>query len=90
MKFLFGIGEKKESLFQHARVYVPKDTWLVLTQDEAKKLQQEVPAMQAQQEAALKATPAQAKAMMELQKNSPEEFTKLQVKQIKERLGLKE
>ena len=41
-------------------------------------------------EAALKANPAQAKAMKELQKNNPEEFTKLQVKQIKERLGLKE
>ncbi|MGL4247940.1 MAG: DUF4811 domain-containing protein [Lactococcus garvieae] len=91
MKFLFGIGgEEGKLVSQHARAYVPKDTWLVLTQDEAKKLQQEVPAMQAQQEAALNANPAQAKAMMELQKNNPEEFTKLQVKQIKERLGLKE
>lgn len=91
MKFLFGIGDEEGKLVsEHARAYVPKDTWLVLTQEQAKQLQKEVPAMQAKQEAALKANPEQAKAMLEMQKNNPEEFTKLQVSQIKEALNIKE
>lgn len=91
MRFLFGIGNEEGKLVsEHARAYVPKDTWLVLTQEEAKKLQAAAPTMQAQLEAFLKDNPIQAREVMELQKRNPEKFAKLQVSQIKERLGFKE
>ena len=91
MRFLFGIGNEEGKLVsEHARVYVPKDTWLVLTQEEAKKLQAAAPTMQAQLEAFLKDNPIQAREVMELQKRNPEKFAKLQVSKIKERLGFKE
>ncbi|MEY8538263.1 DUF4811 domain-containing protein [Lactococcus muris] len=91
MRLLFGIGNEEGKLVsEHARAYVPKDTWLVLTQEEAKKLQAAAPAMRAKFEAFLKANPIQAREVMELQKSNPEEFAKLQVSQIKEQLGFKE
>ncbi|MEY8444577.1 hypothetical protein AALA52_10130 [Lactococcus ileimucosae] len=61
-----------------------------MTQEEAKKLQAAAPTMQAQLETFLKDNPIQAREVMELQKRNPEEFAKLQVSKIKERLGFKE
>lgn len=91
MKLLFGIGgEESKLVSEHARAYIPKDTWLVLTQEEAKKLQEALPTMQAKQEETLKTDPGQAQAMLELQKNKPEEFARLQVRQIKEFIGMKD
>lgn len=38
-KLIFGVGgEQNELVKQHSVVTVPKDTWLVLTQDQVKKI----------------------------------------------------
>ncbi|PCS00896.1 DUF4811 domain-containing protein [Lactococcus fujiensis] len=90
-KLIFGVGgEQNELVKQHSVVTVPKDTWLVLTQDQVKKLTEEAPAMQAKMEAALKADPEKAMQMAALQKSDPVAYAKLQVEQIKQLLGITE
>ena len=91
MKKLFDIGsENKELVKQHSVVTVPKDTWLVLTQAQVEKLTKEAPAMQKQMEAQLKADPAKAMQLAELQKTNPTAYAKMQVEQIKALLGIKD
>ena len=90
-KLLFSVGgEQNELVKQNSVVSVPKDTWLVLTQDQVKKLSQEAPAMQKQMEAQLKADPQKAAQLAALQKSNPTEYAKMQVKQIKQLLGITE
>ncbi|WP_353891584.1 DUF4811 domain-containing protein [Lactococcus lactis subsp. lactis] len=90
-KLLFSVGgEQNELVKQNSVVSVPKDTWLVLTQDQVKKLGQEAPAMQKQMEAQLKADPQKAAQLAALQKSNPTEYSKMQVKQIKQLLGITE
>ncbi|MCL2113573.1 DUF4811 domain-containing protein [Lactococcus protaetiae] len=91
MKMMFSLGgEQNELVKQHSVVSVPRDTWLVLTQEQVEKLTKEAPAMQKQMEAELKANPAKAVQLAELQKTNPQEYAKLQVQQIKQLLGIKE
>lgn len=88
---LFGIGgEQNELVKQTSVVEVPRDTWLVLTQAQVEKLTKEAPAMQQQMEAELKADPAKAVQLAELQKTNPAEYAKMQVQQIKQLLGIKD
>ncbi|ARE28316.1 DUF4811 domain-containing protein [Lactococcus cremoris] len=90
-KLLFSVGgEQNELVKQQSVVSVPKDTWLVLTQDQVKKLSQEAPAMQKQMEAQFKADPQKAAQLAALQKSNPTEYAKMQVKQIKQLLGITE
>ncbi len=90
-KLLFSVGgEQNELVKQNSVVSVPKDTWLVLTQNQVKKLSQEAPAMQKQMEAQLKVDPQKAAQLAALQKSNPTEYAKMQVKQIKQLLGITE
>ena len=90
-KLLFSVGgEKNELVREHSVVSVPKNTWLVLTQDQAQKLKQEAPAMQKQMTEALKANPQKAAELTALQKSNPAAYAALQVKQIKQLLGITE
>ena len=90
MKSLFDAGNEQNDLVKkRSVVYVPRDTWLVLTADQVKKLEKESPAMQAQMQAELKANPAKAAQLAELQKSNPQEYAKMQVQQIKQLLGIK-
>lgn len=91
MKLLFGVGGEENTLVKESSVVeVPKDTWLVLTEDQVEKLTKEAPEMQKQMEAQLKADPAKALQMAELQKSNPKAYAKLQVDQIKQLLGIKD
>ncbi len=91
MKLLFGIGGEQNTLVkQHSVVSVPQDTWLVLTQSQVETLTKKAPQMQAQMEAELKANPAKALQLAELQKSNPKEYAKMQVEQIKQLLGIKD
>ena len=74
-KLLFSVGgEQNELVKQNSVVSVPKDTWLVLTSMEAQ----------------LKADPQKAAQLAALQKSNPTEYAKMQVKQIKQLLGITE
>ena len=90
-QLLFSVGgEQNELVREHSVVSVPKNTWLVLTQDQAKKLKQEAPTMQKQMTEALKANPQKAAELTALQKSNPAAYAALQVKQIKQLLGITE
>ncbi|MGM9887349.1 MAG: DUF4811 domain-containing protein [Lactococcus sp.] len=90
-KVIFGVGgEQNELVKKHTLVTVPKDTWLVLTQDQVTKLTKEAPAMQAEMKESLKANPEKALQLAELQKSDPTAYAKMQVQQIKSLLGIKE
>lgn len=90
-KALFSMDDEEGDLVkQRSVVSVPKDTWLVLTQDQVEKLTKEAPAMQAQMAAQLKADPAKAAELAQLQKTNPEAYAKMQVEQIKTLLGIKD
>lgn len=82
-KILFNFGGENNKLKSKTVVVtIPKDTWLVLSPNEAKSLQTLLLKLQ---EASQK-NPAQAKIMAELLKSNKEEAAKLQVKAIKELL----
>lgn len=82
-KVLFNFGGENDKLkSEKVLVTIPKDTWLVLSPTEAKRLQSLLPKIQ---EASQK-NPEQAKMMAELVKTNPEEAAKLQIKAIKELL----
>ncbi|HCN74503.1 DUF4811 domain-containing protein [Pseudolactococcus plantarum] len=90
-KLLFSVGgEQNELVREHSVVSVPKNTWLVLTQDQAQKLKQEAPAMQKQMTEALKANPQKAAELTGLQTSNPAAYAALQVKQMKQLLGITE
>lgn len=91
MKLLFGMGGEENSLVKESSVVeVPKDTWLVLTQDQVKTLTEKAPEMQKEAEAQLKTDPAKAMQLAQLQKSDPKSYATLQVKQIKTLLGITE
>ncbi|MDR0299930.1 MAG: DUF4811 domain-containing protein [Streptococcaceae bacterium] len=88
-KWLFGVGgEAGDLVKQRSTVYVPKDTWLLLTAAQVEKLQKELPTLQAQMKAQLAANPAEALQLQELQKNNPTAYAAMQVTQIKKILGI--
>lgn len=88
-KVLFGIGgEENELVKQHATISVPKNTWLVLTQNQVKKLSQEAPEMKKQMAEQMAANPQKAAQLVALQKSNPTAYAELQVKQIKQLLGI--
>ncbi|KYP19681.1 hypothetical protein AKL13_01394 [Streptococcus parauberis] len=90
-KMMYGFGDENHELIsEKAQVIVPKDTWLVLTPKQAKKLANLVPQLKAQQEKAMKANPKMAMQMQALAKKDPKAFTKMQVEQLKKALGITE
>ncbi|AUT04977.1 hypothetical protein SPSF3K_00236 [Streptococcus parauberis] len=90
-KMMYGFGDENHELIsEKAQVIVPKDTWLVLTPKQAKKLANLVPQLKAQQEKAMKANPKMAMQMQALAKKDPKAFTKMQVEQLEKALGITE
>lgn len=88
-KSLFSVGgEENELVKQHATISVPKNTWLVLTQDQVKKLSQEAPVMKKQMAEQVAADPQKEAQLAALQKANPTAYAELQVKQIKQLLGI--
>lgn len=87
---LFGFaGEEGDLVSKKSVLTVPKDTWLVLSQSQAKKLQTLVPKLKAQSQAQMKANPQAAKAMMTLAKTNPDKYAAMQVQTIKKALNIK-
>lgn len=90
-KLLFSVGgEENELVKQHTTISVPKKTWLVLTQDQVKKLSHEAPTMQKQMAEQLKADPQKAAQLAALKASNPTAYAELQVKQIKQLLNISE
>lgn len=88
-KLMFGFGgENGQLISQKSIVTVPKDTWLVLTKEQAAKLSQLAPQMKAQQEKAMKANPQLAMKLQSLAQNDPKALTIMQVAEIKKALGI--
>lgn len=82
-EWLFGFaGESNELVSQKSVVTVPEDTWLILTQDEAKKLASLSTAMQKQ----MTTDPTKATTMKALSQSNPKEYAALQVEIVKEAL----
>ncbi|KHD44983.1 DUF4811 domain-containing protein [Streptococcus hongkongensis] len=87
-KFLFGIGGENGLLIsQSVLVKIPKDTWLSLTPEEANRLKELAPKLQAANQAKFKADPNAAMQMKLLQEKHPKQFIQLQIKTIKEALA---
>lgn len=89
MKFLFGVGgEQNELVKKRSVVEVPRDTWLVLTEQQVIKLQKEAPVLQAQMQTWLSGDPSAAKWVQGMQEKDPQGYAKLQVQEIKKLLGI--
>lgn len=86
-KLLYGFGgESGELVSQKSVVQVPKKTWLVLSQDQAKKLAGLAKQLQGQ----MAADSAKAQAMQALAKSNPEAYAEMQVSAIKKALKIKD
>jgi hypothetical protein len=89
MKTLFGVGgEEGELVKEKTTVYVPEKTWLLLSADQAKELQEKAPQMQEEMQAQMAANPEMAMQMAQMQQTDPEGFAAMQVEQVKKLLGV--
>ncbi|CAM4142731.1 hypothetical protein AT575_08715 [Streptococcus penaeicida] len=90
-KLMYGFGgENHELISEKSQIIVPKDSWLVLTPKQAKRLTKLAPQLKLQQEKAMKANPKMAMQMQALAKKDPKASTKMQIEQLKKALDITE